>query len=139
MNTKTMNKHSFAAAVAAGVVDWRDQNKVRSPLAQRALCFPSVGKFRFAIARLQLPFFISALVLGGAQPFHLVQPTWLPAGIFSAIVLGTKANAVVVLASTDFTNWVPVVTNAPFIGNFPFTDTNASAFSRRFYRAQEAP
>ena len=44
---------------------------------------------------------------------------------------------VVVLASTDFTSWTPILTNPPVIGQFSFVDSNATNLVRRFYRAME--
>jgi len=51
---------------------------------------------------------------------------------FNFSVKGTAASPYVVVASTNLTYWVAVATNAsPFV----FTDSNASKYSRRFYKA----
>jgi hypothetical protein len=57
-------------------------------------------------------------------------------GQFSFTVTGTAGYPYAVEASTNLVNWTILATNnAPFI----FVDTNASQFSRRFYRAVPAP
>jgi hypothetical protein len=51
---------------------------------------------------------------------------------FNFSVNGTAASPYVVVASTNLTYWVAVATNSsPFV----FTDSNASKYSRRFYKA----
>jgi hypothetical protein len=51
---------------------------------------------------------------------------------FNFSVKGTAASPYVVVASTNLTDWVAVATNAsPFV----FTDSNATNYSRRFYKA----
>jgi Fibronectin type III domain len=51
---------------------------------------------------------------------------------FNFSVNGTAASLYVVVASTNLTVWVAVATNtSPFV----FTDSNASNYSRRFYKA----
>ena len=58
------------------------------------------------------------------------------AGQFSFTVTGTTGDLYAVEASTNLVNWVILGTNtAPF----NFVDTNASQFSRRFYRAVYEP
>jgi len=36
--------------------------------------------------------------------------------------------------STDFTNWIPLITNTPVNSRFEFLDTNAANLRERFYR-----
>lgn len=56
-------------------------------------------------------------------------------GQFSFTVMGTPRDPYAVEASTNLVNWVILATNnAPFV----YVDTNASQFSRRFYRAVPA-
>jgi len=43
--------------------------------------------------------------------------------------------AVVLSASTNLTQWVPLFTNSPAFGTLTFTDSAARMFPRRFYRA----
>ena len=53
------------------------------------------------------------------------------AGVFTFQVTGVSSNAYVVQATEDLIHWLPVQTNK---GTFIFTDTNAAAVPRRFYR-----
>jgi hypothetical protein len=46
-------------------------------------------------------------------------------------------NAVVVLASTNLVNWLPILTNPPSTGSVPFIDPEATNLPLRFYRALE--
>jgi hypothetical protein len=78
-------------------------------------------------------------VVRGEQWLRFEQPTWPSNGVFQAQVLGSNVAAVVVQATTNFTDWTPVVTNSPFTGVFPFTDAAAGAFTNRFYRALTQP
>jgi len=41
----------------------------------------------------------------------------------------------VILASGDLEHWTPISTNTVLNGLLQFTDTNATAASKRFYRA----
>jgi hypothetical protein len=43
--------------------------------------------------------------------------------------------AVVISASTNLLQWVPIYTNPSGFGAASFTDSNAGGFSHRFYRA----
>jgi hypothetical protein len=56
-------------------------------------------------------------------------------GQFGFRVVGPAAPWVVVEASTNLVNWVPILTNA-FSGVLSFTDPQSAHFSRRFYRAR---
>jgi hypothetical protein len=47
----------------------------------------------------------------------------------------TGQGAVVISASTNLVQWVPIYTNPSGYGTASITDSNAGAFSRRFYRA----
>jgi hypothetical protein len=47
----------------------------------------------------------------------------------------TGQGAVVISASTNLLQWVPIYTNPSGYGTASFTDSNAGAFPRRFYRA----
>ena len=51
----------------------------------------------------------------------------------------TGQGNVVVEASSDFKTWVPIITNPPAFGLFPFTDSSAGGYSSRFYRAHVIP
>jgi hypothetical protein len=47
----------------------------------------------------------------------------------------TGQGAVVISASTNLLQWVPIYTNPSGYGGFSFIDSNAGSFSHRFYRA----
>jgi PKD repeat protein len=57
-------------------------------------------------------------------------------GQFALSVAGVSGYQYVVQASTNMVNWVPLQTNTV---PFTFVDTNASQFSRRFYRSVSLP
>lgn len=65
---------------------------------------------------------------------QLTQPTRLVDGRFRITVLGESNRTYAVQASTNLTNWTALATNIAFHGSFNFTDTNAPALPRRFYR-----
>jgi alpha-L-rhamnosidase len=44
---------------------------------------------------------------------------------------------VVIYASTNLLNWLPIFTNPAYTGTLPFTDSAAKIFPRRFYKAAE--
>ncbi len=46
-------------------------------------------------------------------------------------------NAVVIYASSDLLNWIPLATNPPVAGSVQFLDTTATNAPRRFYRASQ--
>jgi hypothetical protein len=51
----------------------------------------------------------------------------------------TGQGTVVIEASTDLKTWMPILTNPPAFGHFPFTDCGAGGFSNRFYRVRILP
>jgi hypothetical protein len=73
----------------------------------------------------------------GVPAVAAVLTTLAPVGgRFTMTVAGMRGYKYVVEASTDLAHWVPVQTNtAPFT----FVDTNASQFTRRFYRSVSVP
>jgi hypothetical protein len=46
-------------------------------------------------------------------------------------------NSVVIYASTNSMNWLPILTNGPATGSVSFLDAAATNWPRRFYRAAE--
>lgn len=79
---------------------------------------------------------ISHVASTSAVPAAITSPLASPSGQFSFSVSGTSGYQYMVEASTNLVNWVILGTNtAPF----NFVDTNASQFSRRFYRAVYDP
>jgi alpha-tubulin suppressor-like RCC1 family protein len=53
------------------------------------------------------------------------------------ILMSSSAGTFVLDASQDLTGWLPIRTNTVPGGTFIFTDSAASAFSHRFYRARQ--
>ena len=56
-------------------------------------------------------------------------------GGFQILLSGTPAQNYILQASTDLIYWQPIVTNLPSFSPFSLTDTNATNFPERFYRA----
>jgi hypothetical protein len=78
-----------------------------------------------------------ALIAGTNQrPFTLCAPQWMPDGSFRWILLGEAGRNYTVQSSTNltlWTDWQPVTLGGSSV---QITDTNASAFPRRFYRVR---
>jgi hypothetical protein len=78
-----------------------------------------------------------------AQPFSSAPPVLGQAqrsgGQFQFYLSGTTGRTYRIDVSTNLTIWAPVITNTAFGGGFQFNDPNASAYSRRFYRALLLP
>jgi uncharacterized repeat protein (TIGR03803 family) len=54
-------------------------------------------------------------------------------------LVGSGGSNVVISASTNLQNWIPLVTNPLASGSISFTDTMAASFPQRFYRATLLP
>lgn len=88
-------------------------------------------------------------VLSATQSFNVtVNPLVIPTlgstsytgGQFSLQVgAGTLGPDYIVSVSTDLTNWTTIFTNFAPVTPFTFTDTNAAAYTTRFYRIQLGP
>lgn len=63
----------------------------------------------------------------------LTRQTWLTNGQFQCRLIGTSGETYTLQGSTNLTTWVPLLTNSATL--YDFTDTNASKFPTRFYRA----
>lgn len=78
-----------------------------------------------------------------AQPYSSAPPVLgqlqRSGGQFQFYLTGISGRAYRIDVSTNLSTWVPVVTNTAFGGGFQFNDPNASAYSRRFYRALLLP
>jgi hypothetical protein len=59
-------------------------------------------------------------------------------GIFGFNLSGPAGLVVIIEASTDLANWVPIQTNALVNGQVRFTDPQTALFPKRFYRARFA-
>jgi hypothetical protein len=60
------------------------------------------------------------------------------AGQFGFNLAGPSGLVVIIEASTNLVNWLPIQTNALINGQVRFTDPQSRAFSKRFYRARFA-
>jgi len=75
-----------------------------------------------------------------SQPFPVKSPTWLnsqPQFKFSNLVGGSFTVYASTNLSVPFTNWVdlgPAIETPPGSGQFQFTDTKATNYTKRFYR-----
>jgi hypothetical protein len=59
---------------------------------------------------------------------------------FSLRITGLAGQGpLIIYASTNLTDWLPVFTNAPAVGSFDFVDPNAANQSSLYYRASEGP
>jgi hypothetical protein len=63
---------------------------------------------------------------------QLINPKWLPGGQFRTRLFGVPGVTNIIQASTNFTVWIPVLTNSA--GIYDFTDSNSPAYPYRFYR-----
>ncbi|HEV2456459.1 MAG TPA: hypothetical protein VGY98_19505, partial [Verrucomicrobiae bacterium] len=62
----------------------------------------------------------------------VINPKWLQSGQFQARLYGVPGVTNIVQATTNFTVWIPVLTNS--VGIYDFTDSNSPALPYRFYR-----
>jgi len=61
-------------------------------------------------------------------------------GQFSLLVTNlTGQGRVVIDASADLKSWIPLITNPPVFGQFPFADSGAGGQPSRFYRVRVLP
>jgi hypothetical protein len=69
----------------------------------------------------------------------LLEPRADTNGWFALSVVGPLGPDYVIQGSIDLITWTGIGTNTPVLLPFTFTDTNANAFSSRYYRAVLAP
>jgi hypothetical protein len=68
---------------------------------------------------------------------QLINPLWLGNGQFRMKLYGIGGLTNIIQATTNFYSWVPVLTNTA--GIYDFTDSSASSYPHRFYRATLVP
>jgi hypothetical protein len=61
------------------------------------------------------------------------------AGQFTMQISGQNGFRYIISASTNLTQWTDVFTNPSASTPFEYTDTNATSFSKRFYRVRLSP
>jgi hypothetical protein len=73
-----------------------------------------------------------ALIAAAPQPFTLGAPQRMPDGSFRCMLFGEAGRNYTVQSSTNLTLWTDLQTLIPDGSSVSITDTNASAFPRRF-------
>jgi hypothetical protein len=77
-----------------------------------------------------------AVIAAAPQPFTLGAPQLMPDDSFRWTLLGEAGRNYTVQSSTNLTLWLDLQTVVPGGSSVQITDTNASAYPRRFYRAR---
>jgi len=73
-------------------------------------------------------------------PFALSSPKRSPLGQFRFTLTGvTPGRTNVIEASTNLLNWTAISTNVVLTNRFTFTDSGATGWDRRHYRAFQLP
>jgi hypothetical protein len=68
---------------------------------------------------------------------QILNPAWLGNGRMQMELLGVAGQTNIIQATANFQSWAPVLTNTN--GFYEFTDTSASNYPYRFYRAKLGP
>jgi len=68
------------------------------------------------------------------QPLYFFSADYLPNQTLQLGFMGVPGSSYVLLATTNFTSWVPIATNAGLTNQIYFVDPAASNFPSRFYR-----
>jgi hypothetical protein len=69
----------------------------------------------------------------------LDSPTWLSGGRFAFRVSGNAPQGLSIQATTNLSTWLPLATNNLVSGQFWYTNSGASNFPSRFFRAVTPP
>ncbi len=75
-------------------------------------------------------------VVGTPSNLVVSSPTILPGGQFQLTLTGNPGDIYIIDASSNLNDWQPISTNTLTGTSAEFTDTTASGFSQRFYRAR---
>ena|SRR5439155_15668749 len=85
-------------------------------------------------------FATNSVTVSTNAPPQLSNPQRLAGGGFSFSLAGLPLATYFIQASTNLSAWATIATNTlPSSGTLPITDSQATAFSRRYYRAIKAP
>ena len=79
-----------------------------------------------------------ALLLVNAAPVRFISASVLSGGLVQLIFSGATGEDYILEASTNLANWKPVGMLVRTSGPLPFVDSDATNFTRRFYRARLA-
>ena len=74
-----------------------------------------------------------------SMPLSLNSSSFNSNGIFHTQLSGAAGTNYIFLASSNLTDWVPLLTNNAADGLVNFSDTNTAGFLKRFYRVQQQP
>ena len=86
---------------------------------------------------LYLAEFFSQTIRKGYRPLTMAsREASLSAGQFGLMLTGPAGQTVVLDASADLVNWLPIWTNTFMVGALPFTDPGCGTYPCRFYRAR---
>jgi hypothetical protein len=120
---------------------WEAQSQEPTYGTQSYTFIPATDGVYWVEAEVQWPdgrraFAMNSVTASTNAPPQLSSPKQLSGGGFTFTLAGTPFATYVVQASTNLVNWSAVVTNALTAGGTTsVTDTQASAFVRRYYRA----
>jgi len=78
---------------------------------------------------------VTVAVLPPTFQFNTANLQFTTEGMRLQVDGARRANAVVIYASTNLSNWDPVASNPPVLGSVQFVDSEATNFERRYYRA----
>jgi hypothetical protein len=95
----------------------------------------------FTMAGGKVSAYVAKLIIG-PPPFYILTTNGtigLSNSVFTFTLTGPAGSNAVIFASTDLQTWTPLVTNSLTGGSLNFTDTLATNFTRRFYRALLQP
>ena len=70
---------------------------------------------------------------------RLDSPLWLPGGKFAFRVTGNAPQGVSIWGTTNLAHWIPLSTNSLVAGQVWYTNSGATSFPRRFFRAVTPP
>ncbi|MGN6644698.1 MAG: hypothetical protein ACTHKU_17045, partial [Verrucomicrobiota bacterium] len=87
----------------------------------------------------KLAYTATATTLSVERAHVLAAPHGPVSGQFNLNFSGPAASAAVLQSSTNLVNWMAIQTNAPFSGDFNFTDPNATNQPAKFYRVMIVP
>ncbi len=82
---------------------------------------------------------VSWKVVVNIPQLNLDTVRWLSGGRFAFRVTGNAPQNFVIQGSTNLSNWIPLATNSLVGGSFSYTNTTASAFPMRYFRAKMPP
>ena len=92
------------------------------------------GAPRYYIARLNPDGTVDNSFQNGGRP--LLSDASIQSNHFQFQITGQSNQQIIVEASTNLSNWLPLATNTLSSGTLPFTDATPANFRMRFYRAR---